>query len=143
MPNLQKQSGIVVDKDQRALQQQVEVMKDRFPATAVTYNTADFTRTLELPLLDGIVVANARHFQPCPVQEVVVRQIRTYLRPGGRFILVEYDSDGGNCWVPYPISFSSWQRLAERCGFAGTRLLATRPGRFMGQIYAAVSDNPV
>jgi hypothetical protein len=47
-------------------------------------------------------MTNALHFQPPQVQEAVVRQIRAYLRPGSRLILVEYDSDEGNPWMPYP-----------------------------------------
>jgi ubiquinone/menaquinone biosynthesis C-methylase UbiE len=128
-----------VDRDRRALREQERMMRGRFPDTAVIYHTADFTELLELPLLDGVLMANALHFQPPPVQEAVVRQIHAYLRPGGRLIVVEYDTDQGNPWVPYPLSFSTWQALAERCGFAGTTLLAGRPSRFLGRIYAAVS----
>jgi hypothetical protein len=83
----------------------------------------------------------ALHFQPRPAQESVVRQIRSYLRPGGHLILVEYDTDQGNPWVPYPLSFSTWQALAERCGFGSVSLLAARPSRFLGLIYAAVSTH--
>jgi SAM-dependent methyltransferase len=128
-----------VDRDRRALRQQERIMRRRFPDTAVIYQTADFTEPLELPLLDGVLMANALHFQPRPAQESVVRQIRSYLRPGGRLILIEYDTDQGNPWVPYPLSFSTWQALAERCGFAGVALLVERPSRFLGRMYAAVS----
>jgi SAM-dependent methyltransferase len=128
-----------VDRDRRALREQERIMRGRFPDTTVIYHTADFTEPLELPLLDGVLMANALHFKPPPAQESVVRQIRSYLRPGGRFILVEYDTDQGNPWVPYPLSFSSWQVLAERCGFGSVSLLAARPSRFLGRIYAAVS----
>ncbi len=65
--------------------------------------------------------------------------IRSYLRPGGRLILVEYNTDRGNYWVPQPLSFQTWAALAGRAGFTGTTLLATRPSRFLGQIYSAVS----
>lgn len=128
-----------LDRDRRTLRQQERIMRGRFPDTAVIYQTADFTQPLELPLLDGVLMANALHFQPPPVQEAVVRQVCAYLRPGGRLILVEYDTDQGNPWVPYPLSFSTWQALAERCGFAGVSLLAARPSRFLGRMYAAVS----
>jgi len=128
-----------VDKDRQALRQQKQLMHGRFPDTAVTYHAADFSQPLDLPPLDGIVMANALHFQPRPAQEAVVGHIAGYLRPGGRLILVEYDTDSGNSWVPHPLSFSSWQVLSGRCGFADTTLLAARPSRFLGQIYAAVS----
>jgi hypothetical protein len=65
--------------------------------------------------------------------------VRGYLRPGGRLVLVEYDSDHGNPWVPYPLSFGSWRTLAAEAGFRDTRRLASIPSRFLGSIYSALS----
>jgi SAM-dependent methyltransferase len=98
---------------------------------------ADFTKPLALPLLDGIVMANALHF--LPRKEPTLRLIRSYLKADGRLLLVEYNTDRGNHWVPHPLSYSTWARLAEENGFVRTELLATRPSRFLGEIYAAVS----
>jgi len=56
-------------------------------------------------------------------------------------ILVEYDTDNGNHWVPFPLSFETWHLLAQSCGLANTRLLATVPSRFLGRIYSALSLN--
>lgn len=129
-----------VDKDAQALQHQEQVMRARFPEVRVTYQKGDFTQPLSLPYLDGIVMANALHFvRHGRAQASAVTQIRDYLRPAGRLLLVEYGTDRGNRWVPYPLSFSSWQELASRCGFSHTSLLARRPSRFLGEIYAAVS----
>lgn len=128
------------DKDRRALQQQERAMRARFPALAVTYHQHDFTRPLSLPPLDGVVMANALHFiRHGAAQTAVIRLIHGYLRPGGRLLLVEYGTDQGNRWVPYPLSFRSWQELAGRCGFQSTSLLANRPSRFLGEIYSAMS----
>ena len=52
-----------VDKDRGALRTQERAMQAQFPQTTVHYLTADFTQPLDLPLLDGIVLANALHFQ--------------------------------------------------------------------------------
>ena len=128
-----------VDKDQGALRIQERTMRTQFPLTIVHYLTADFTRPLDLPVLDGIVLANALHFQPYARQGRVIKLLQSHLRPGGRFILIEYDVDRGNHWVPHPLSYQSWERLAGECGFAHTQLLATRPSRFLQAIYAAVS----
>jgi hypothetical protein len=65
--------------------------------------------------------------------------VRSYLRSSGRLILVEYDTDRGNPWVPYPLSYRTWEKLAGRNGFVSTALLRTRPSRFLGQIYSALS----
>jgi SAM-dependent methyltransferase len=128
---------ISIDRDPGALRQQEARMRVRFPAVTVEYRTADFTRPLDLPPLDGVVMANALHFQRD--QLPVVQRIRGYLRPGGRLLLVEYDTDRGNLWVPYPLSYPRWEALAREAGFAEVRLLATRPSRFLGRIYSALS----
>ncbi len=57
------------------------------------------------------------------------------------FILVEYNIEQGNSAVPYPVSYRQWEDLARRCGFNQTRLLKTRPSRFLKEIYSAVSWN--
>ena len=128
-----------VDQDRGALRTQERTMQTQFPQTTVHYLLADFTRPLDFPALDGIVLANALHFQPYARQERVIKLLQSYLRPGGRFLLVEYDVDRGNRWVPQPLSYQKWERLAAEWGFAHTQLLATRPSRFLQAIYAAVS----
>jgi ubiquinone/menaquinone biosynthesis C-methylase UbiE len=126
-----------VDRDKSALKEQERAMRTRFPTVTVHYINADFTCRLDLPPLDGIIMANSLHF--VREKNAVVQLIRSYLRPGGRLILVEYNADRGNMWVPYPLSYSTWESLAGRTGFASTRLLATRPSRFLGEMYSALS----
>ena len=129
-----------IDRNAAALQQQERTMRARFPEVAVRYLTADYTEALELPPLDGIVMANALHFQRD--KERTLRRILRYLKPGGRFILVEYDTDRGNPWVPHPLSLRTWQLLAPQVGFSPVQLLATVPSRFLGRIYSALSTRP-
>jgi ubiquinone/menaquinone biosynthesis C-methylase UbiE len=129
-----------VDKDHGALREQEREMRVRFPSTRVHYLQADFTRPLDLPPLDGVVMANSLHYERH--KEPVVELIRGYLKPGGRLILIEYNADRGNPWVPFPISYPNWEKLAERCGFASTHLLATAPSRFLREIYSALSVLP-
>lgn len=128
-----------VDRDGAALHRQRQAMDRSFPETRVTYHQGDFTRprSLGLPSLDGLVMANSLHFvrRKEPLLEVLAQ----HLVPGGRIVLVEYDSDHGNSWVPHPLSFGSWEGLAATCGLEGTRLLARRPSRFLGAMYSALS----
>jgi len=126
-----------VDKDRGALREQERAMRSRFPGITVHYLTADFTQRLDLPPLDGIVMANSLHY--VRKKDPVLQLVRSYLKPGGRLIIVEYNADRGNTWVPYPFSYHTWEVLARQNGFSGTQLLATVPSRFFGEIYSAVS----
>ena len=130
-------SIITVDRDGRALQVQLRRFAEAFPRTSVTPLVAAFTRPLGLPPLDGIVMANSLHF----VREkpAVLHQVRDALRPAGRLVLVEYEADHGNPWVPYPLTFRSWATLAAAAGFRDTRQLGSVPSRFLGSIYSALS----
>ncbi len=126
-----------IDRDSGALARARQAVNSRFPGVAVQCHTADFTQPFDLPPLDGIVMANALHFvrEKCPV----VQRLHDVLRPGGRLILVEYDTDRGNRWVPYPLTYAAWEALAARCGFAHTTRLTTHPSSFLGRFFSAVS----
>jgi SAM-dependent methyltransferase len=121
-----------------ALERQAEVLRAQFPAVPIRQVTANFTQPLELPVLDGIVMANSLHFVREKVE--LVARLASHLRDGGRFVLVEYDADRGNPWVPFPISFGSWTAIAEAAGLSGTRRIGSVPSRFLGSIYSAVSE---
>lgn len=128
-----------IDRDTRSLREQEQAMRARFPQQQVEYHTADFTHPLDLPLLDGIVMANALHF--VRKKDPVLQQIKSYLRPGGRLLLVEYNVDRGNPWVPYPFSYPTWQTMARANGFVDTILLERVPSRFLNEMYSALSIN--
>jgi SAM-dependent methyltransferase len=126
-----------VDTDAAGLRVQQRELPKRFPAVALEIHQADFTRPLELLKLDGIVMANSLHFHRD--HAAVVRHVRNWLKPGGRFVLVEYDADRGNTWVPHPISYRTWERVSGGAGLTATRLLHSVPSRFLRAIYSALS----
>ena len=130
-------SIISVDRDSHALLAQERAMREAFSQVALTPLVADFGRPLELPRLDGIVMANSLHFSRDKL--AVLRLVHGYLQPGGRLVLVEYDTDHGNHWVPYPHAYATWEGLAGEAGFRETRRLASVPSRFLGSIYSALS----
>src|SRR5262245_48503525 len=52
-----------VDQDGAALRSLERLFPVQSPALQVHYQVADFTQPLDLPLLDGFVMANSLHFQ--------------------------------------------------------------------------------
>jgi ubiquinone/menaquinone biosynthesis C-methylase UbiE len=126
-----------IDQDAAALRIQRQALETRFPDSTVHYQVADFTQLLDLPPLDGIVMANALHF--VRDKGPVLGRIQGYLKDGGHLLIVEYDTDRGNQWVPFPFSYATWEQLARQHGFTATRRLHTVPSSFLGQFYSAVS----
>jgi SAM-dependent methyltransferase len=128
-----------VDRDGDALAEQERAMTSRFPGTAVEYRVADLLAPLGPPL-DGIVMANSLHFQRDRAE--ALSHVHSSLRPGSRLIVVEYDVDRGNPWVPHPLSFATWQRVAVEAGFSMPRLLGRVPSRWLSAIYSALAERP-
>jgi ubiquinone/menaquinone biosynthesis C-methylase UbiE len=126
-----------IDKERRVLREQEQAMRSLFPSIMVEFLIADFTQRLDLPPLDGIVMANSLHY--VRDKGAMLQRIHAYLKPGGRLLLVEYNVDRGNLWVPYPLSYPTWERLARQNNFSDTQLLERVPSRFLGEIYSALS----
>jgi len=128
---------VAVDRDRRALERNAEAVRARFPAVILETLVADFQRPFTLPALDGLVAANSLHFVGRKQKVEVVAALAGHLVSGGHFVVVEYDADRGNPWVPHPFSYPSWERLAVSAGLTETRRLGRVPSRFLDGIYSA------
>jgi ubiquinone/menaquinone biosynthesis C-methylase UbiE len=129
-----------IDRDRGTLAELRSAFVSAVPHAEVRVRSADFTRRLDLADLDGVVMANSLHF--VEDRAAVLELVRGYLKHGGRLLLVEYDSDRGNAWVPHPMTFETWRNVAASAGFVETRKLATVPSRFLNRIYSALSLAP-
>ena len=132
-----------IDKNLNALIKQGYALESRFAnddLPTMHYLHSDFTKPIDLPSMDGAIIANALHFQQDAL--TVAKHLRNYLRPGGRFIIVEYNIKRSNPWVPHPVPFKSWQKIALLAGFEQPQLLAKHESRTFREIYAALSINP-
>jgi SAM-dependent methyltransferase len=128
-----------IDRDGAALARGAAEVARRFPGVIIRPQATDFTHPLDLPPLDGLVMANALHFVRDGDKAALVRRLATYLKPGSRFLLVEYNVDRGNVWVPHPLSYDTWAALAARAGLSDVTLIGRRPSRFLSEIYSAVA----
>ena len=129
-----------IDRNGRDLERQRQAFDQQYPGTRLHIMQADFAQSLDLPQLDGIVMANALHFVPFARQAEVLTRIAGYLRwPEGRFIIVEYNARSGNPWVPYPIDVESFMLLAEQAGLSDPRMLTAVPSRFLSEMYSAMA----
>ena len=99
----------------------------------------DFNRPIanHLPLMDGIVMANTLHYADHPL--TVLENILKLLKPGGLFVLIEYElSTPLKPWIPYPIPFKAFEKLAEATQLTQLIELARTPSAYGHQhIYLA------
>jgi ubiquinone/menaquinone biosynthesis C-methylase UbiE len=126
-----------VDADERALRS-IRQWAERTPdAPAVRILPGDFTKRMPLPPLDGIVMANALHF--VRDQPAAVALAASYLRPGGRLVVIEYQDRPASRWVPHPVPAARLAELAADAGLSSVRVVATRPSAYGGQMYVAMA----
>ena len=108
--------------------------------TIVTH-AGDFTRfpwPFEAP--DGVMLANALHYV-ADQAAFVRRSAAAMTRP--RFVIVEYDTDDANPWIPYPLSRRSLVRLFDEAGFETVRKLGARRSLYRREpLYAVEVAGP-
>lgn len=141
-----------VDRDRGRLAELERAYRSRFGDTGNLHIiVADFSRELGtsiplraqadpaqgLPALDGVLMANSLHF--FRNKEKVLQHVSSFLKPNGVLLLVEYNVDRGNLWVPHPLSFETFRELAPRAGFSNPRLLAKSPSSFLHEFYSALA----
>jgi ubiquinone/menaquinone biosynthesis C-methylase UbiE len=127
-----------VDKHRASLNELESNHRARFQTTRnLILLTSDFSRSLNLPPLDGIVMANSLHF--FKDKEKILKNVREFLKPTGALLIVEYNVDVGNMWVPYPFTFETFGKHIAHTGFSEPRLLAEAPSHFLKGFYSAIA----
>jgi len=128
---------VAVDLDRWALDDLDGRVSSRFPGVRVETIVLDFTEDTPAGPFDGVLAANSLHFTTDPV--AVLQAARAALEPGGRLVVVEYDAEHGNPYVPHPISARRLPGIAAAAGFTAPLEIGRVPSRFLGAIYAAVA----
>jgi ubiquinone/menaquinone biosynthesis C-methylase UbiE len=124
---------IAVDKDMKsfnALSNANGIMVEKIQA--------DFTADgMKLSDLDGILMANSLHFVEDKTN--FIKKAVTFFKQAACFVIVEYDTDVPNPWVPYPLSFHSLKELFTKAGFHLIEKIYTLPSRYnRANIYSAI-----
>lgn len=128
---------LAVDTDNRRLEELKAAFARQFPGSRVRLVVEDFTRELALPIVDGVLMANSLHYVEEPLEMLL--KVKGFLKPGGRLVLVEYNAEVGNRWVPYPVAWERFRKLAMEAGFEQVDFLNSVPSDFLQEIYAGVA----
>jgi ubiquinone/menaquinone biosynthesis C-methylase UbiE len=82
-----------VDKDRASLNKLEQGYRAHFgDSKNLNLVSGDFSRTLDLPSLDGIVMANSLHF--FKDKEKILRHVRSLLKSNGITLIIEYNVIG-------------------------------------------------
>ena len=125
---------IAIDKDEKALR--------KIPATVnnvvIQTMAADFVfDALDVKEVDGILIANSLHY--VKDKETLLKKLISSVKTNGVFLIVEYDRQAGNQWVPYPLTIDAAKALFRSLGYPGFHVLNKRPSVFGGYyMYAAI-----
>jgi ubiquinone/menaquinone biosynthesis C-methylase UbiE len=105
------------------------VDKSKYPMKNISVNNkitiekinADFIID-DLPKeLDGILMANSLHY--VEDKDSFIKKIEKNFNSEPLFLIVEYDMDNSNPWVPFPLSFNSLKQFFTNAGYTSVRKL--------------------
>jgi SAM-dependent methyltransferase len=89
--------------------------------------------------LDGVLLANSLHY--VRNQSAFIHACAPAMNHPGRFLIVEYDTDQANRWVPYPLSRTALRELFQTAGYSAMEFLGSRPSTYQrAALYAALIE---
>lgn len=119
----------------------IDKQPQSFRESNILFHQLDFIND-ELPFdfLDGILMANALHY--VKDKPALISKLKRHIKTNAAFVVVEYDTEKSNQWVPFPINFISLQQLFVKEGFEFVEKINERPSRYnSGKMYSAHIHN--
>jgi trans-aconitate methyltransferase len=122
-----------IDRDATALRQ----LPTEHHGVTIVSRAGDMTDVAWLADLDGVLMANSLHY--VRDQAGFIDAWKSRLAPGGRFLIIEYDTDAANRWVPFPVSRRHLSTLIAQTGQAHIQDLGRRASTYRrAPLYAAL-----
>lgn len=100
----------------------------------VQFQKVDFEKQeIDLANLDGILMANSFHY--IHDKEKLIQKLETGFSNKKQFLIVEYDTNLANPWVPFPINFEKLKELFYKLGYGFVEKLNVRKSAYGGEMY--------
>lgn len=103
---------------------------------SVHFQQVDFEKEeLDVTDLHGILMANSLHY--IQDKEKLIRKLEAYFSDRKQFLIVEYETQTSNPWVPFPINFEKLKDLFHKFDYKSIEKLNTRKSAYGGEMYIA------
>lgn len=104
----------------------------------IIFQKADFEKDgLQLPLLNGILMANSLHY--IKNQLNFVEKSNRFFKAEKRMVIVEYDSMSANRWVPFPVDYTRLKALLLHTGYKNISKIGERNAVYGREMYAVLA----
>jgi len=132
---------VAIDRDPAALDALRTLANRTGPSDRIRVVDGDVTALDRVQALkgmqcDGALLANVLHFLGDPA--LVLTQLASLLPDHAHVVVIEYEREAANSYVPHPLPISRLRRVAAEAGLALPDVVARRPSLWQGGMYCAV-----